>query len=330
MSNETKFRLPRLPHLPEHKSPQNQADEKQNEKDYQEALHRALQEGLIQIDGVLGPRGSGPVSVTATTPIVVTPSPLINTGVISHAASGVAAATYGDATHVPQVAVDAKGHVTGVTNVAITGGGLAFFRSSGMTVPLAASFAGTMGTLASTTDKSDRLQVTKASTVSDMAMLYITAPTAPYTLDICGSMLGMPPNSNDTLIGAGRSDGTKLEVIWSGGTGVAGTPQVVAVQKWSTTTGAVTTTQTGQATTNPALVYVRLIDDATTCFYYFSNNGKDYFLVFSEARNTFLTATRIGVCFYHVNILAGGGGTAVGKFAIYDFTVTGSALGDAA
>ncbi len=39
------------------------------------------------------------------------------------AASGVAAGTYGDATHVPQVTFDAKGRATGVSSVAITGGG---------------------------------------------------------------------------------------------------------------------------------------------------------------------------------------------------------------
>src|SRR4029077_4544893 len=36
--------------------------------------------------------------------------------------TGVAANTYGDATHVPQFTVDAKGRITGVTNVSIPGG----------------------------------------------------------------------------------------------------------------------------------------------------------------------------------------------------------------
>lgn len=42
---------------------------------------------------------------------------------ISHANSGVTAGTYGDATNVPQVTVDARGHVTGVANVPVSGGG---------------------------------------------------------------------------------------------------------------------------------------------------------------------------------------------------------------
>lgn len=38
-------------------------------------------------------------------------------------ASGVTPATYGDATHVPELTVDAEGRVTAVTNVAVIGGG---------------------------------------------------------------------------------------------------------------------------------------------------------------------------------------------------------------
>lgn len=68
-----------------------------------------------------GGGGSGSVtSITATAPIVVTPSPIVATGVISHATSGVTPATYGNATNVSQVAVDADGHVTSASNVAIS------------------------------------------------------------------------------------------------------------------------------------------------------------------------------------------------------------------
>lgn len=65
--------------------------------------------------------GSGTVtSITATTPIVVTPSPISTTGTVSHADSGVSPGTTGDASHVAQVTVDAKGHVTAAASVLIT------------------------------------------------------------------------------------------------------------------------------------------------------------------------------------------------------------------
>lgn len=42
---------------------------------------------------------------------------------ISHADSGATPGTYGDATNVPQITVNAFGHVTGVVDIPITGGG---------------------------------------------------------------------------------------------------------------------------------------------------------------------------------------------------------------
>ena len=49
--------------------------------------------------------------------------PITSSGTISISATGVAPATYGDATHVAQVAVNAQGQVTSAANIAITGGG---------------------------------------------------------------------------------------------------------------------------------------------------------------------------------------------------------------
>jgi hypothetical protein len=65
--------------------------------------------------------GSGVTDVTASAPLTssggATPD-------IALANSGVVAGTYGDGTHVPQVTVSAKGHVSSVVDVAITDTGI--------------------------------------------------------------------------------------------------------------------------------------------------------------------------------------------------------------
>ena len=77
------LRFPRLPHLPEYKTPQNQVDEPAAIKKYREDLHRALQEGIATADIEIGPGGIGVESITATLPVVATPSPITAAGVIS-------------------------------------------------------------------------------------------------------------------------------------------------------------------------------------------------------------------------------------------------------
>ena len=65
------------------------------------------------------------VGVSGTSPISASGGPITSSGsiTVSHDTSGVTPGTYGDATHVAQVSVDATGHVTEVTEVPISGGG---------------------------------------------------------------------------------------------------------------------------------------------------------------------------------------------------------------
>lgn len=73
------------------------------------------------VDNKLTATGGGGSGITELTGDV-TAGPGSGSQAATLANSGVAAATYGDATHVAQVAVDAKGRVTTAANVAITAG----------------------------------------------------------------------------------------------------------------------------------------------------------------------------------------------------------------
>jgi len=66
----------------------------------------------------MGTGGVGPIlSVTGIAPVNVTAGP---NPIVSHDASGVVAGTYGDDGTIPQVTVDAKGHVTAVAAIPIS------------------------------------------------------------------------------------------------------------------------------------------------------------------------------------------------------------------
>ena len=67
-----------------------------------------------------GGTGGAVDQVAASLPIVVAPVTGIGVVTVSHAVSGVVAATYGDATHFPIVTLDAYGHVTTVSVQAIS------------------------------------------------------------------------------------------------------------------------------------------------------------------------------------------------------------------
>ena len=109
--------------------------------------------GAIQATAAAGTTGQLLVANASGVPTFVSMSgdaTIVAGGALTLGTSGVTAATYGTATNVPQIAVDTKGRVTGVTNVAIptasTGtSGLASFNSSHFSVASGAVSLSTVG-----------------------------------------------------------------------------------------------------------------------------------------------------------------------------------------
>lgn len=76
-------------------------------------------EGLF-VNGVpVSLAGGEVVQLTPGVGIVLTPDPIVTTGSIAISDTGVGEGTYGDATHVGSVVIDAQGRVTGASNVPI-------------------------------------------------------------------------------------------------------------------------------------------------------------------------------------------------------------------
>lgn len=74
--------------------------------------------------GIVAAGGGNAISdITSTGGSIAVTTPLGPTTNVDVATSGVTAATYGDSTHVPQIAVGADGRITSASNVTITGGG---------------------------------------------------------------------------------------------------------------------------------------------------------------------------------------------------------------
>ena len=82
----------------------------------------------IASDGKVGINSNAPTSTLdvvgdAKVPGVVTATSFSGSGSALTGLTGASAATYGDASNVSQIVVDANGRITGISNVTISGGG---------------------------------------------------------------------------------------------------------------------------------------------------------------------------------------------------------------
>ena len=245
---------------------------------------------VVAVEYVLaGDAGTGGGPSPAVTKIVagtgLTGGTIISTGTIAIGTTGVTAGTYGDATHVSQIVVNAEGQITSATNIAITGG----TGGGNVTGPLVATdsavalYDGTTGELIKnssvTIDGSGNISGnsltigTSGKQISEEAILYNTTtdstPTQLY-LDGASQQLVLPNNSTwliEVNVAARRTDAAnESDVFWFAGgidrqasaattamIGTANTTNIEQSTNWSitvsadTSNGALKVVATGEA-----------------------------------------------------------------------------------
>lgn len=262
----------------------------------------------------LGDTVTGTVSSITTGSLLTFAGPVGPTG-----AAGVASVTGTGYVHATSAVID--GAAKTAQNTAIDIGSFAV-AGSAFTKPVAANFTASSGVI-SATDLTNRMQVNTALASNTQCALTSTTnlPATPYTIDLAFSAAFTQISGAAIASGAGifLSDGTK----YIGHALIAFTS---GVETFTFTLTTLTATATNIATTFPIggnQVYLRITDDGTHRAYWISSNGLDYSKVFQENTNTFLTPTKCGI------MCRAASASPPIKLAVYNFVVTGSALGDA-
>lgn len=191
-------------------------------------------------------------------------------------------------------------------------------------LPPKASIFTAFGTGATLTDKAGRLQMLAASSVSGIKGGVVNLPAPPYTVDFGAAAVAFPGSGVAVAPGICISDGTKFVTFYPVFTG-SPTASGMSMQRDNYTNAGVfaNTPIVRPWAFNPASYFIRVTDDGTTRNWYASQNGLDFNLFYTEATNTFLTATKCGIVCYNNS-----SGTLPAKMSIYHWKVTGSVLGD--
>lgn len=197
--------------------------------------------------------------------------------------------------------------------------------SSTDTPPKVADFTSTVGSGCTFTDKVGRLDVSLPSTVF-MHALYKTCPSPPYTIDAHVQLNIFGTGGGDAVAaGLAISDGTKVRGSYMGfwGTNV----DRLSIDSWANST--TFTAQVNFSTPFKHFIcadhYIRITDSGTTRIFWLSTDGKRFFQFYSEATNTYVTPTKVGLFFHNI----GASGIYPAKVSILHFKITNSVLGDA-
>lgn len=228
--------------------------------------------------------------------------------------------------------VDADGlvYVWSGTAWPANGAGLAVSGGSGDIAPKIANFPTVVGSGATITDKNGRMDVQLSNAVF-MHALYQTCPAPPYTIDAHVSLELNPTNligGNDAIVaGLALSDGTKVRGFYMGFWGSSSALDRLSIDSWtnSTTFGAQVSFQAPFKQFTCDDHRIRITDNGTNRIYYLSRDGKRFFQVYSEASNTYVTPSLVGLFFHSMNTLS----VLPGKASLLHYKVTNSILGDA-
>jgi hypothetical protein len=202
------------------------------------------------------------------------------------------------------------------------GGGSSFspFPAT-QTEPLSTNFTPSLVSGSVVYDKTNRMVVTQAPSSSTMSLLVSNSslPTTPYTIDLSGAMSGNY-TSNIEFLALVLRDSTSghLDVLEARADN--NNPTYILGEEWTSSASYWEALFSNAfAGFGTGYVALRITDDGSTRKYYWSANGLDYYLSYSEATGTYITPDTVGLGFFI-------SGSANGTFTVYNFAVTGSIL----
>lgn len=165
------------------------------------------------------------------------------------------------------------------------------------------------GSAAFTTTGTAVTMTMPAQNSNNLRIRHIPIPTPPYTCDV--AFIQNEYEANFISAGLEVDDGTKVITYATGSNDVAGqsvqTSYIPEFATWTnvTTFGADFASGPLPQQHNGPIFWLRFQDDNTNWKYFKSSDGQTWTQLASETRNTFLTATNIGVVMNQNNDLAG-------------------------